>query len=286
VALIDLAADEQLAVKTDAIVAGVHFLAADPPDLIARKLLRVNLSDLAGKGARPLGYLMTCALPADLGRSLDRNVRRGLAADQREFGPRSWGRHHRDAGAAHAVGDCVRRHPQGPAALARRRASPAMPCWSGHAGGRRARLDVQRQDFPELDDAGRAQLMDRYRLPRPRLKLGRALAEAGFVHASMDISDGLLADLGHICRTSKLGADIEWPRVPLSEPAAKLVAARPPLRERIVAAGDDYELLLTVAAGDVPAALSLAQRGDVRLTPVGVCAREPASASSTSPVKR
>ena len=140
---------------------------------------------------------------------------------------------------------------------------------SGTLGDGALGLDVQRQDFPELDSAGRAQLMDRYRLPRPRLNLGRALAEAGFVHAAMDISDGLLADLGHICRTSKLGADIEWPRVPLSEPAAKLVAARPPLRERIVAAGDDYELLLTVAAGDVPAALSLAQRGDVRLTPVG-----------------
>jgi len=85
----------------------------------------------------------------------------------------------------------------------------------------------------------------------------------------MDISDGLLADLGHICRTSQLGADIEWPRVPLSDPAARIIAARPDLRERVIAGGDDYELLLTVADGDVPAATRLAERERVQLTRVG-----------------
>ncbi len=86
VAIVETGPDEQLVVKTDAIVAGVHFLAVDPPDLIARKLLRVNLSDLAGKGARPLGYLMTCALPADLDEAWIAKFVEGLAADQREFG--------------------------------------------------------------------------------------------------------------------------------------------------------------------------------------------------------
>jgi thiamine-monophosphate kinase len=270
VALVDVAADEQLAVKTDAIVAGVHFLPADPPDLIARKLLRVNLSDLAGKGARPLGYLMTCALPADLDEAWLAKFVDGLAADQREFGLSLLG------------GDTIAT--PGPLTLSAtvfgaigrgrlpwRGAAQAGDTLlvSGTLGDGALGLDVQRQDFPELDAAGRAQLIDRYRLPRPRLQLGRALVDAGLVHAAMDISDGLLADLGHICRTSKLGADIEWPRIPLSAPAAKLVAARPQLRERIVAGGDDYELLLTMAAGDVPAALSLAQRTGVAVVPIG-----------------
>ena len=270
VAIVEAGPDEQVVVKTDAIVAGVHFLADDPPDLIARKLLRVNLSDLAGKGARPLGYLMACALPADLDEAWLATFVAGLAADQREFdlsllggdttatpGPLTL--------SATVFGAISKgRLPWRGAALA----GDAVLV-SGTLGDGALGLDVQRQAFAELDAASRAHLIDRYRLPRPRLQLGRALVEAGLVHAAMDISDGLLADLGHICRTSKLGADIEWQRVPLSAPAAKLVAAQPQRRERIVAGGDDYELLLTVGAEDVPAALSIAQRADVRLTPVG-----------------
>jgi thiamine-monophosphate kinase len=270
VAIVEVGPDEQLVVKTDAIVAGVHFLADDPPDLIARKLLRVNLSDLAGKGARPLGYLMVCAFPADLDQAWLAAFVEGLAADQREFelsllggdttatpGPLTL-----SATVFGAIGK---------GRLPWRGAAQAgdIVLVSGTLGDGALGLDVQRQAFPELDAAGRAHLINRYRLPLPRLKLGRALVEAGLVHAAMDISDGLLADLGHICETSRLGADIEWPRVPLSEPAAKLVAARPELRERVVAGGDDYELLLTVAEGNVPAALAIAQREGVRLSPVG-----------------
>ena len=270
VAVVEVGPGEQLAVKTDAIVAGVHFLPTDPPDLIARKLLRVNLSDLAGKGARPLGYLITCAFPSDVDEAWLAKFVGGLAADQREFGlPLLGGDTTATPGpltlSATVFGAI------GKGRLPWRGAAQAGDAVlvSGTLGDGALGLDVQRQEFPELDAASRAELVDRYRLPRPRLKLGRALVEAGLVHAAMDISDGLLADLGHICETSRLGADIEWPRVPLSEPAAKLVAARPELRERVVAGGDDYELLLTVAEGNVPAALAIAQREGVRLSPVG-----------------
>jgi thiamine-monophosphate kinase len=140
---------------------------------------------------------------------------------------------------------------------------------SGSLGDGALGLDVLRDRFPALDAADRDYLVDRYRLPRPRLALGRALVEAGIVHASMDISDGLLADLGHICSTSGLGADIEWPRLPLSAAATRLVGRDPNLRERIVAGGDDYELLLTVAADDVDAAMAAAARVGVRLTGIG-----------------
>jgi len=248
----------------------VHFLPVDPPDLIARKLLRVNLSDLAGKGARPLGYLMTCCFPNDLEEAWLARFVAGLATDQREFGlPLLGGDTTATSGpltlSATVLGAIAKgRLPRRGAA----REGDAVLV-SGTLGDGALGLDVQRQTFPELDDAGRDHLIDRYRLPQPRLQLGRALVETGLVHAAMDISDGLLADLGHICSTSRVGATIEWSRLPLSVPAMKLVTARPELRERIVAGGDDYELLLTVAAADVPVALALVRREGGALTPIG-----------------
>lgn len=256
VAAIEVEPHEQLIVKSDAIVAGVHFLADDPPDLIARKLLRVNLSDLAGKGARPLGYLMTCAFPREIDEPWLAKFVDGLAADQKEFGLTLLGG---DTTAtpgpvtlsATVLGAVAKDH------LPRR--SDARDgdtvLVSGSLGDGALGLDVLRNCVPDVDAAGRGYLIDRYRLPLPRLALGRALVEAGIVHASMDVSDGLLADLGHICSTSGLGADIEWPRLPLSDAAGQLVARDPALRERIIAGGDDYELLLTVSADDVAGAM-------------------------------
>src|SRR5499426_4084918 len=180
VAIVDVGPDEQLVVKTDAVVAGVHFLPADPPDLVGRKLLRVNLSDLAGKGARPLGYVMTCAFPADLGEDWVARYAEGLAADQREFGLSLLG------------GDTTAT--PGPLTLSATvfgaigkgrlpwrggaREGDAVLV-SGTLGDGALGLDVQRRDFPELNAGEQAQLVDRYRLPRPRLQLGRALVEAG-----------------------------------------------------------------------------------------------------------
>src|SRR5215813_9926931 len=235
VAVLDLDANEELVLKTDAVVAGVHFLSADPPDLIARKLLRVNLSDLAGKGARPLGYLMACAFPADLDEAWLGRFVEGLAADQREFGlPLLGGDTTATPGpltlSATALGAV------GHGTLPRRGAARVgdTVLVSGTLGDGALGLDAQRQQFSELDEAESGYLIGRYRLPQPRLKLGRVLVAAGLVHAAMDISDGLLADLGHICDASRAGARIEWPQVPLSAPARKLVAAHPHLRERIV----------------------------------------------------
>jgi thiamine-monophosphate kinase len=271
VAAVDgIGAQDRLIIKTDAIVGGVHFLIGDPPDLVARKLLRVNLSDLAGKGARPLGYVMTCAFPREIDEAWLAAFVAGLAADQAEFGFALLGG---DTTATPgpvtlsatllgaAIGGRLPRRGDG-------RAGDAVLV-SGSLGDGALGLDAQRQAFPELDAAERAQLLDRYRLPRPRLALGRALVEAGIVHASMDISDGLLADLGHVCEASGLGAEIDWPRIPLSTPAARLVAAHPELLPRIIAGGDDYELLLTIAATDIDRAMAVAAGIGTPLTSIG-----------------
>jgi thiamine-monophosphate kinase len=270
VAALAVGPDEQLIVKSDAIVGGVHFLPGDPPDLIGRKLLRVNLSDLAGKGARPLGYLMTCAFPREIDEPWVAGFVEGLAADQEEFGLGLLG------GDTTATPGPVTLSATVLGAIAKDRLPRRGDARDGDAilvsgslGDGALGLDALRNRFPGLEAADRDQLVGRFRLPQPRLALGRALVEAGIVHASMDVSDGLLADLGHICGTSGLGAVIEWPRLPLSDAAARLVGRDPALRERIVAGGDDYELLLTVAADDVAAAMAAAARVGVRLTAIG-----------------
>jgi thiamine-monophosphate kinase len=270
VAALEIGPGDQLIVKSDAIVGGVHFLPDDPPDLIARKLLRVNLSDLAGKGARPLGYLLTCAFPREIDEPWLARFVDGLAADQREFGLSLLG------GDTTATPGPVTLSATLLGAVAKDRLPRRGDAREGDAilvsgslGDGALGLDVLRNRISVPDAAERDHLVGRYRLPQPRLALGRALAETGIVHASMDISDGLLADLGHICSASRLGADIEWQRLPLSVPAAQLVAAQPALRDRIVGGGDDYELLLTVSVDDIAAAMAAAAPAGVPLMAIG-----------------
>jgi len=270
VASLDLDPREQLILKTDAIVGGVHFLADDPADLVARKLLRVNLSDLAGKGARPLGYLLTCAFPRDLEEAWLAGFAAGLAADQREYGMSLLGGDTTATpGPVTLSATLLGSVPKG--RLPRRgdaKVGDAVLV-SGTLGDAALGLEAQRQSLDGIDAAARTYLIDRYRLPRPRLDLGRHLLETGVLRASMDISDGLIADLGHVCRASGVGAIVEWERMPLSAAAQAVIADRPELRERIVAGGDDYELLFTVAADDLSIAREIAERGGVPLTPIG-----------------
>ena len=256
-ALVDLAPGRRLVVTTDAIVAGVHFLVDDPPDLVAKKLLRVNLSDLAAMGARPLHYLLTTALPRAFGTAWLAQFASGLGEDQRRFGVDLLG------------GDSVAT--EGPAVLSltalgdvaagaeirRSGARPGDRLWvSGTIGDAGLGLAVQRGGHPELAPEHRAALIGRYRLPDPRTELGPRLA--GLAHAMIDVSDGLLADLGHICEASGVAAIVEAAAVPLSPAAVLLVAEDAGLLPRLCTSGDDYELLFAAPpeAGEAVAALS------------------------------
>jgi thiamine-monophosphate kinase len=241
-ALIDCAPGHRLVVTVDAIVEGIHYLADDPPDLVARKLLRVNLSDLAAMGARPLHYLLTTALPASLGDDWVAHFAAGLAEDQQIFGVALLG------------GDSVAT--AGPAVLSltafgevaagaeirRSGARPGDRIWvSGTIGDAFLGLKVLRGFYPDLAPADRAALTARFQLPEPRTELGPRLA--GIAHAMLDVSDGLLADLGHICEASQVGATIALPSLPLSSAARRAIAEEPDLPARLATAGDDYELL-------------------------------------------
>jgi len=250
-----------LVLTHDMIVEGVHYLPTDPPEDVAWKLVAVNLSDLAAKGARPMGVLLGYALGES---GWDQAFAKGLGTALGAFGIPLLG------------GDTVAMPEGAPRALgltalgraaivppSRSGARPRHQLWvSGTIGDAGAGLAALR--------AGRREpafLIERYRNPRPRLEAGERLAP--LVAAMMDVSDGLLIDAGRMAAASGCAAGIELETVPLSadflaergeDRAARLAAAT---------AGDDYELLFAAASDDAPAILALADELGLPLSRIG-----------------
>lgn len=250
-AFLDLPPGRQLVISSDSLVEGLHYVGDEPPRDIARKALRVNLSDLAGCGAAPLCYSLNLALPCRFDDAWLADFAAGLGADQDEFGLVLIG------------GDSVV-PAAGPAVitltifglvdsgqgLTRAGAASGDDIWvSGSIGDGALGLMVARGEYPPaLQSRVRAALRDRYRLPRPRLTLGRALS--GMATAAMDVSDGLIGDLEHLAEESGLRAELWADYVPLSEAARDAVALLggiDAMRETLLAGGDDYEVLFTAA---------------------------------------
>jgi thiamine-monophosphate kinase len=255
----------RLVLKTDAIVVGVHTLAGDPPDLIARKALRVNLSDLAGKGARPLGYMLALVLPADTKEAWLARFAAGLGADQKEFGiPLLGGDMTRTPGpptiSITAIGEA---QPGRPLLRGGARRGDAVFV-SGTIGDAALGLMALKGKLPGLAAQHRRFLAGRYHLPEPRLALGRAIAP--LATAAMDVSDGLIADLGHICAASGCGAEIDYASVPAS-PAAQQAGERHTLAR--LTGGDDYELLFTAPLRAEAGLRAAARKTGVALTRIG-----------------
>ena len=262
-ALVDLPPEMQLVIAKDAIVADVHFLANDPAELVAGKLLRVNLSDLAAMGAEPLGYLTVLARSPAVDDHWLRRFAAGLLADQRRFGCHLLG------------GDTVSTPgpltltltilgtvPKGQALL-RSGAHAGDDIWvSGSLGDAAMGLRVLRGLAVAEEEA--LALIDRYRTPRPRLALGKALR--GLASAAIDVSDGLAADLGHILKASGVGARIDASLLPLS-PVGRGV---PGAHEAALTGGDDYELLFTAPPGRRRQIEALVAGLDHGLTRIGV----------------
>lgn len=269
-ALIDLSPGHRLVVTVDALVAGVHFLPDDPPALIARKALRVNLSDLAAMGARPLGYFLATAF-ADQDEVWLAAFASGLAQDQESFAVALLGG---DTVATPgpltlsvtAIGEVRHGHEMRRGAA---RVGDAVFV-SGTLGDAALGLLALRGELSQLTRAERDLLVCRFHLPEPRLDLGRALSEHGLVRCGMDVSDGLVADLGHICSASGVGARVQWQRLPLSGAAVAALRERPDLRAAVVAGGDDYELLFTAPPEQEPAIMALAARVGVPVQRIGV----------------
>jgi thiamine-monophosphate kinase len=250
-------AGRDLVVSADAIVAGVHFLPDDPPETIGRKLLRVNVSDLAAMGAVPLGYFLTVSVPADTPAAWFEAFTRGLAMDQAEFGISLMGGDTTSTPGPVSLSATVIGHVAPGAALRRQGAHPGDGLWvTGTIGDGALGLRALRGEVADPDGF----LAGRYRLPRPRL----GLRLTGIANAAMDVSDGLLQDCGHLCRASDVSATVESARVPLSEAAL----AVGPL-ELCLTGGDDYELLLAVSPDREPALLSEFARVGLQVTRIG-----------------
>jgi len=231
-----------LIVTKDAIVEGVHFLSTDPLDLVARKALRVNLSDLAAKGAEPYGYLLAVAWPPHI--TDHESFARGLQEDQDHFGLKLFG------------GDTV--STPGPMTV-----SITMLGWvpeggtvkrsgaqvgddlvvSGAIGDGYLGLHACQGKLSHLDPVHIEHLQERYRLPRPRLDLRLVWSS---LKAGADISDGVIADAGRIAEASGLGVQIDLEDLPLSLAAEAWVMRASNECEALVAlatGGDDYELV-------------------------------------------
>jgi len=266
----------QLVAKTDAIVAGVHFLPDDPADLVARKALRVNLSDLAAKGAVPRCYMLDLILPDTTTEDWIAAFASGLAHDQQTFG-------------VHLIGGDTNSTP-GPLTIAimafgevpsgqilrRGGARPGDTIFvTGAIGDAALGLAALHGALPELDATTAGMLIDRYRLPAPRVDVGPRLI--GLASATIDVSDGLVADLGHICEVSGLGAVVEASRVPVSPAARAAIASDVSRLETALAGGDDYEILFTAAPAATGKIDELSRASGLPITAIGQMLEEPSA---------
>ena len=261
-----------LVVTADAIVGGVHFFPDDPPDAIAKKALRVNLSDLAAKGAKPAGFVLTLALPKGVGDDWLKVFTRGLGADAKRYDCSLFG------------GDTV--YTPGPVTISITAfgtlPKATMIKRSGARTGdhvivtgtigdaalgltlRKVRVAAKRW---KLNVAMRRHLLARYLVPQPRNALAEALRL--YASAAMDVSDGLVGDLGKLCRASGVGAEVDVARVPLSKAALAALVADPKATETMLTGGDDFEVVATVPPRRLKSFLAAARRSGVPATGIG-----------------
>lgn len=262
----------QLVLTVDAIVEGVHFLPDDPPETIAVKALGVNLSDLAAKGATPIGFLLVLALP-------DNWTEEWLAPFWSSLGamaeatccPLLGGDTVRAAGPLTLSITALGEVPDG--GMVRRMTARAgdIIAVTGTIGDATLGLALLLPEKPEWAGAltaGEAGfLVERYRKPQPRLTLATPLRQ--YAHAAMDVSDGLAGDAAKLLRASGVGGTIDLDRVPHSAAAGTALARDPSLRDRLVSGGDDYELLITLSRDRWPEMRARSEAAGIPITEIG-----------------
>jgi thiamine-monophosphate kinase len=267
-ALVRARRGRDLAVAADMLVAGRHFLAGADPEQLGHKALAVNLSDMAAMGATPRWALLSIALP--------RVDARWLAAFSRGF-MRLARRHGVDL-----VGGDTTRGPlnisvqiigEVPAGLALRRdgARAGDDVWvSGALGDAALALAAMKRRL-SLTRRERAPLEQKLHAPAPRVALGEALR--GIARSAIDVSDGFIADLGHICERSRVGAVVRLDTIPASAVMRRHLD-HPAARAALLAGGDDYELVFTAARARREVIARLSRRLRLRLTRVGIITRQ------------
>ena len=261
-----------LVLTTDGVIAGVHFFPNDPPAMVGRKALRMNLSDLAAKGARPLGFLLSVALPEGFGEAWLGAFAAALADDAAHYGcPLYGGDTDHTPGPISVSIFAFGAVPQGKM-VHRSTARPGdRIVVTGTIGDAAIGLQLRRERTLArrwgLSEAAAAQLENRYLLPQPRNALAGAVLQ--YASAAIDVSDGLVGDLGKLCRASSVAADIDVATVPLSDAARAAIAAESALLETALTGGDDYEIVLTLAPEKLDGFRTAAAAAGVAVTEIG-----------------
>ncbi|NBW11528.1 MAG: thiamine-phosphate kinase [Caulobacteraceae bacterium] len=270
VAVVPSRPGHDLVLTKDALVEGVHFLPDDPLDTVAQKVLRVNLSDLASKGVEPFGYLLACHWSPRCGWPERQAFAEGLARDQKAFGIHLLG------------GDTV--VTPGPASfsvtlmgwakagrvVSRSGARPGDAVFvTGRIGDGFLGLKAAQGSLP-LEPERIEALTDHYRRPMPQTAFAEVIRD--MASASLDVSDGLIADIGHIAEASGVGIEIDLERTPVSLAGQAWLDNRVDRQaafEQLATGGDDYEIAFTAAAADEAALRREAERRHIRLTRLG-----------------
>lgn len=250
----------------DVLVSGIHYLASDPPEDIAWKLVAVNLSDLAATGARPLGLLLALGLSGAEDEQWVRSFVRGLDGSLERWDVALLGGDTVSGLGRAVLGLTAVGEIEPGQALGRTGARPGDIVYvTGSIGDAGLGLDIARGKAPPDET-----LLRRYRRPEPRLAAGLALAL--LATASLDVSDGLLIDAERLAHASEVAVSIELPLVPLSRPAeARTPATNDGLLARATS-GDDYELLFTAGPDRTGDVQSLSRSLGLRITRVGAVA--------------
>ena len=267
-ALYTAADGHEIVITKDAVVEGVHFVENEVPEAVAARALRVNLSDLAAMGARPTAYFMALMLPARLGADwLGRFVDQ-LAADQDRYGiSLAGGDTVATPGPLSLSITALGEVPTG-SALTRGGAQPGDGVYvSGTIGDATLGLAIVKGDLEIENAADREALIERYRMPAPRIDLGQGLR--GVADAAIDVSDGLIADIAHIATGSGVGLELNIGMVPLSAPARRLSERDSSWVERLLTGGDDYELAFTAPTDAADRVADAANQGGVSVSLIG-----------------
>lgn len=263
-------AGHDLVLTADMTVAGVHFFANDPPDAIAKKALRVNLSDLAAKGAEPIGALLAISFPGDIDNGWIAHFARGLGEDCVAFScPLLGGDTTKTPGPLSIAITAVGKVPSG-GMVKRAGAQPGdLVVASGTIGDAALGLRVLKHDpgiallaWDQLD-----YLRGRYRVPEPRVAVAKSLRR--FANAAMDISDGLVGDLGKLAEASGVSARIDTAMLPLSNAAYDAIQFVPGLLTDVLTGGDDYEVLAAIPEARFALFAEAAGRAGVPVTAIG-----------------
>ncbi|MBT5913267.1 MAG: thiamine-phosphate kinase [Rhodospirillaceae bacterium] len=270
-AVLPIGSASELVISTDALVEGIHYVGDEDASLIAQKSLRTNLSDMAAMGAAPWAYTLSLILDPLKKCSADQwldSFVAGLQIDQNKYDVRLIGGDSVVGAGPTVISITIigKLNNKGP--LVRSGALQNDDVYvSGTIGDSAAGLQVIKGSLDFLDLSDQIYLKNRYYLPQPRVALGSALV--GLASAAMDVSDGLIQDMGHLCSASGLGAIINWPNVPLSPPVITLLESKSISISAIINGGDDYELLFTAPSILRPDIEELSKKTEVPLTRIG-----------------